>query len=120
MPKRTKDVEGKPKRKLRPTLSPEAQESRLISLAMDAAESQLLDGTASSQIIAHFLKLGTAKAQLECEKLRKENALLEAKRSHIESMERSEELFKKALAAFPKYQGRSEESEEFDGVDEYE
>ncbi len=117
MAKANKEDETKPKRRLRPTLSPEAQENRLISLSMDAAESQLLDGTASSQIIVHFLKLGTVKAELECEKLRKENALLEAKKSHIESMERSEELFKKALTAFSKYQGRSDGSEE---PDEYE
>ncbi len=114
MAKAKKDGEIKPKRRLRPTLSPEAQESRLISLSMDAAESQLLDGTASSQIIVHFLKLGTVKAELECEKLRKENALLEAKKSHIESMERSEELFKKALSAFSKYQGRTDVDEEYD------
>lgn len=112
MSKTKKDDESKPRRTLRPTISPEAQENRLISLSMDAAESQLLDGTASSQIIVHFLKLGTVKAALECEKLRKENALLEAKKSHIESMERSEELFKKALVAFSKYQGKSSEDDE--------
>ena len=45
-------------RKIRPALSPEARENQLIDLAVNLAEQQLLDGTASSQVITHFLKLG--------------------------------------------------------------
>ena len=37
--------------KMRPAISPEARENQCISLAMDLAEQQLRDGTASSQLI---------------------------------------------------------------------
>ena len=63
----------KSNKKLRPALTPEARENQLISLAMDQAEQQLMDGTASSQVITHFLKLATSKTALEKEKLKKEN-----------------------------------------------
>jgi hypothetical protein len=66
-------------RRLRPALSPEARENQMIALAIDLAEKQLIEGTASSQVITHFLKLGTTKTELEKEKLRKENSLLETK-----------------------------------------
>ena len=66
-------------KKMRPALTPEARENQLISLAVDLAEEQLRDKTASSQVITHFLKLGTTKAELEKEKLAKENELLRAK-----------------------------------------
>ena len=56
-------------RKARPAISPEARENQLISLAVDLAERQLMDGSASSQVITHFLKLGTTRAELEKEKL---------------------------------------------------
>lgn len=37
-----------------PPLTPEGKENQMISLAMDCAESQLRDGTASSAVIVHF------------------------------------------------------------------
>ena len=92
-------------RKRRPALNPEARESQLIALAVDLAEQQLVDGTASSQVITHFLKLGTSMAKLEKEKLEKENALLRAKAEAIESQKHSEELYANALAAMKKYSG---------------
>ena len=57
---------------IRPALSDENRETRMISLAMDVAEKQLLEGTASSQVITHFLKLGTTNAKLELEREKKE------------------------------------------------
>ena len=70
---------AKESKRLRPVLSPEARENQLISLAMDRAEEKLLNGTASSQLITHFLKLGTEKERLEREKLAKENELTKLK-----------------------------------------
>ena len=66
-------------RKRQPALSPEAHESRMIELAMKRAEQQLEDGTASAQVIVHFLKLGTSREQIEQEKIDLEKKLLEAK-----------------------------------------
>lgn len=96
------------KKKIRPALDPESRQKQLENLAFNLAEQQLLDGTASSQIITHFLKCATAKAELEKEKLRKENTLLEAKAEAIESQKRSEEMFKEAIAAFRGYKGEGD------------
>lgn len=101
-------------RTLPPAGTPEARENQLIALAVDLAEKKLLDGTASSQILVHYLKLGSTKMELEKEKLRKENNLLEAKASAIESSKKTEELFQKALSAMREYGGGgSDDSEIF-------
>lgn len=99
------DSESVGKGKSHPAATPEERENQLISLAFDRAEQQLRDGTASSQVITHFLKLGTVKAEYEVEKLRKENALLEAKTEAIESTQRIEELYSNAIEAMKKYRG---------------
>lgn len=99
-------------KKLRPALTPEARENQLISLAMDEAERQLREGTASSQVISHFLKLGTSKNLLELEKLKHENALLEAKTEALQSTKRMEELYSEAIKAMQQYSGHGEEEED--------
>lgn len=97
---------GKTRR--RPGLTPESRENQLIAMAMDAAEDQLLNGTASSQIIVHFLKLGCTKAELEKEKIERENQLLRAKTESLESAKRVEELYENALNAMKNYSGMSD------------
>ena len=99
---------------IRPALSDENRETRMISLAMDVAEKQLLEGTASSQVITHFLKLGTTKAKLELEREKKETALIEAKTQNLKSMERIEALYANDLSAMKSYSGQGglEEDEE--------
>lgn len=92
--------------KLRPALTPEAREKQLIALANEAAEKQLREGTASSQIITYFLKAGSTKDQLELEKLREENRLLKAKTEALQSQKRMEETYAEALAAMRKYSGQ--------------
>ena len=99
-------------RKIRPALSPEARENQLISLAVDNAEKMLLNGTAPAQIITHFLKLGTAKAELEKEKLRQDNELTKAKIEAIHSGQRMEELYANAIKAMSRYQGRGGASDD--------
>ena len=94
---------GSQRRRIRPALTPEARENQMISLAIDLAERQLIEGTASSQVIAHFLKLGSSRGYLEKEKLRKEAELLEAKKKSVESTQRSEELYENALKAMRNY-----------------
>lgn len=96
---------------MRPALSIENRESQLISLAYDRAEQQLRDGTASSQVISHFLKQGTIKAQLELEKIRNENLLLEAKTKAIASAEESRIIAENAIKAMRNYQGHGDPSE---------
>lgn len=112
-PKRISSSE--PAKRIRPALTPEARENQMISMAVDLAERQLRDGTASSQVITHYLKLGTMKERLEREKLEEENKLLRAKTAAIESGRSTEEMLSKALKAFGIYSGRgnSDEEEEY-------
>lgn len=93
-----------------PTLTPAGREARMIARAMDLAEQQLIDGTASSQVITHFLKLGTETAKLERERLHNENLLIQAKADQIKSGKENKELYKEALKAMSRY--RPNESDE--------
>lgn len=97
--------------KSRPALTPEARENQLISLAVDLAEQQLRDGTASSQVITHFLKLGTTRAELEKEKLRIENRKTEAQIKSIESADETKVLLENALKAMRDYTGHGDADE---------
>lgn len=106
-------------KKRRPALSPESRENQLISLAVDLVEQRLLDGTASSQETTHFLKLGSMKNQLEMEKLREENKLLQAKTESIQSAKRVEELYAEAINAMRRYSGNRSSSDEEDDQYEY-
>lgn len=101
-----------------PALSPDARQTQMIALAMNCAEQQLRDGTASSQIITHFLKLGTIQAELELEKIRLENENLKAKTAAIESSEDVARLTAEAINAFKSYSGRMNEVVE-ETIDEY-
>ena len=96
------------KRKRRPAISTEARESQLISAAVDLAEKQLIEGTASSQVITHYLKLGTAKEKLEREKLEQEIEMLKAKTKAMESAEEVEKLYRDALNAMRNYSGQGD------------
>lgn len=92
----------------RPGLTPESRENQLIAKAVNLAEKQLDEGTASSQVITHFLKLATAKAELEREKLARENELLKAKTDSLQSQQRVEELYENAIKAMQKYGGHGD------------
>ncbi len=93
-------------KKMRPALSPEARENQMISLAMDLAEQQIRDGTASSQLITEFVKRGSTKARLEKEILEEQKGLIEAKIQAMQSAQRIEELYAKAMDAFRSYSGQ--------------
>lgn len=99
------DSSSSSRRKGPPALTPKARENQLISLAIDVAEEQLLNRTASSQVITHFLKLATTKAELEKEKLKLDNELTAAKTKALASTERIEELYKDAIDAMKRYGG---------------
>ena len=113
-----KEKNSKCERKIRPALTPEARENQMIALAVDLAEKQLLEGTASSQVITHYLKLGTTKEKLERDILEKQKELIEAKTENLQSAKRIEELYKNALDAMTNYSGHMTESED-DEDDEY-
>jgi len=89
----------------------QAREHQLVSAAMDLAEKQLREGTASSQVITHFLKLGSTRERLEQDRLRRENELLQAKVESMASAKRVEELYAAALDAMRSYAGQPIEME---------
>ena len=98
--------------KRRAASTPEAREQQLIALAVDLAEKQLIEGTASSQVISHFLKLGSIRAQIEKELLEKQRDLAAAKAESIKSGARMEELYLNAVNAMKSYSGQEEEPDE--------
>lgn len=112
MAKSTTPGSSKPSRSRRPAMTPDARENQMINLAVDLAERQLEEGTASSQVITHFLKLGSSKERLEREKLEEENKLLRAKTESLQSQKRVEELYAEALSAMRRYNGQGEPDED--------
>lgn len=101
----------KPSRR-RPATTPEARESHLIAKAERLAESQLEDGSASAQVITHYLKLGSSRERVEQERLRGEVELQKAKIEAMASTMRLEEMYTKAMNAFKGYQGQPPEEDE--------
>lgn len=105
-------VDRKPPAKRPPATTPEARENQLIALAVDLAEEQILAGTASSQVISHFLKLGSTKEKIEKEILEQQKELIKAKTESIQSGKRVEELYTNALNAMRLYTGTPVESDD--------
>lgn len=98
-------------KKRRPALSPEARENQLISLAVDLAEKQLQEGTASSQVITHYLKLGSTKERIEREILEKQKELITARTESLQSAKKVEELYENAINAMRNYSGQGDPDE---------
>lgn len=91
----------------------EGQENHLISLANSLVEQRLRDGTASSQEVTHFLKLGSSVARYEREKLEAENILLRAKTEQLQSQKKVEELYENAISAMRRYSGHGGDDEDY-------
>lgn len=92
-----------PKQTITPPINDEVLENKLISLAFNQAKAQLEEGTASSQIVTHFLRLGSIKAKIELEKLELENQLLVEKIQAEQSGQKLNEMFGEVLAALKSY-----------------
>lgn len=107
---RPKKDADQPKRQRPPATTPEARENQVISLAYDLAEKQIQEGTATSQVITHFLKLGSTKEKIEKEILEQQKELLQAKTENLKSAAKVEELYTKALEAMRTYSGQKGES----------
>lgn len=102
---------GRPRR---PSTTPEGREQQLVSLAIDVAERQMMEGTASAQVITHYLKMGSERERLERERLAQENELLKAKVEQLASAKRVEELYAAALDAMRTYNGQEPEYDEYE------
>lgn len=90
----------------------EERENQLISLATDEAERRIRNGSATSQLLVHYLKLGTEKARLENEKLKAENQLLIKKAEAAEATKQSGQLYEEAIKAFRKYSGQEDSADD--------
>lgn len=99
-------------RRMRPALTPEAREDQLVGLAVNLAEKQLMEGTASSQVITHYLKIGSTKERIEKEILAEQKKLITAKTEALQSEKRVEELYETALKAMRKYSGQVKDDDD--------
>lgn len=108
--RRSQEEEAKTRRP--PATNPMARERQLISMAVDLAEKQLLDGTASAQVTTHYLKLGSSRELLEQDRIRMEVDLLKAKAEMMASQKRVEEMYGAALNAMRAYNGQDPLEEE--------
>lgn len=100
------------RRSMAPARTSEGRESQMINLAMSLAEEKLKNGTASSQIIVHYLNLGTEKAKLERMGLEADVELKRSKAKVLEMQATSEEVAQKALEAFKSYAGLKYEEDD--------
>lgn len=107
-------------RRRRPAATPEEREMQLADAAYDLAEDQIQSGTASSQVITHFLKAGSSRERLEQERMRHEVELMEVKKEQLEGQKRVEALYGEALEAMRSYSGLgpAQDSVEGDFVEE--
>lgn len=112
---RKKEIKRRP-----PSTTIEGRQNQLISKAIDLVEKKLDDGTASSQILSHFLKLASTKAAIELEKIKLENELTTAKIEDIRSSKAAEKKYEEAIMAFKRYRGINDEDEDYDDYEEYE
>ena len=101
----TKTVES-PNYSSPPAATPEGRENQLIALAVNLAEKQLMEGTASAQVITHYLKLGSTKERMEREMMKEQIKLLTAKTEALKSAKHVEELYAEAMSAFRRYSGQ--------------
>lgn len=101
------------RRKRPPAKTAEGRENQLISLAVDLAEKQMLEGSASSQVITHYLKLGSTKERIEKEILMEQKKLITAKTQALQSSKNVEELYKNAITAMKSYSGNVEVNDDY-------
>lgn len=96
----------------KPARTPKQRENQIINLVMDVVEQKIMDGTASSQILCHFLKLATEKERLENDKLRGELELAKARVRQIDMQEDLKSLYEGAVSAMRSYRSTNENEEQ--------
>lgn len=89
-------------------IDPLAREQQMIGLAVDLAEQKLRDGTATSQIIEHYLKLAATKTTLDIELAKQQLMLMQAKTEAINADNSAKRDYEEVLRAFRSYGGDEE------------
>ena len=107
MGRKKESNEERPVRIGRPAVTPRGRENQLINLAEQRAEEQLRAGTASSQVITHYLRLGAQREREELEQqlIRQKIETEKAKIDSFKSAKRIEDLYAKALSSMREYRG---------------
>lgn len=108
MPRRTHDEERPAPRRRSPANTPEEREQILIAKSLDLIESQIDDGSVSSQVLSIFAKESTTRAKRELERLDNENAVLRQKVKTMQAAVDIKDLMEEALAAFTGYEGEGD------------
>lgn len=103
-----------PQRSRPPGKTPEDRENQLIAAAVELAERQIIEGTASAQVITHYLKLGSSREKLEQRRIEQEVLKLQKQQEIMESAQRVEEMYSEAMDAFRAYSGRPSEDDDED------
>ena len=111
MPKKVNTSPSKQPRKVRPATTDEAREQQMIAMATNEAERRIINGTASSQIICHYLKLGSTREKQELKLKEKELELMEAKTAAIKAEQTNAEMYEKAIAAMIRYSGHQDDED---------
>lgn len=107
------DEQPAPRRRS-PAKTPEERESILIAKSLNLIEKQIDDGTASSQVLSLYAKLGSSRERLEQERLRNENEVLRKKVETMEAAVDVKNLMEEALLAFKGYSGQPVEQDDED------
>ena len=104
-------AKSKETRRVRPASTPEGREQQLISLAVDEAERQMREGTASSQIICHYLKLASPTAKIERDILQNQRDLLAAKTAALKAQEETKVMYDEVIKAMKRYSGGGDDED---------
>ncbi len=105
-------VDAKPISRLPRARTPEAREQQLVALSYDLAEKQIVDGTVSSQVLSHFLKIGSTREKIELQKIKQETILVEAKVKDLANVEDMKKLYSEAMDAMRGYSGQGVSDDE--------
>ena len=85
--------------------NPESMENDLIAKATALAAKRLEDGTASNQVIVHYLKLGSKTDRMRQKHLEKEVELMDAKIEAYKSSSNLDAAYAQAVQAMGIYSG---------------
>lgn len=96
---------------VRPMMDPQAREDQICGYAMNEAEKQILNGTASPSVLVHFLRAASRKDRLERQLLEQQNELMRVKTEALQAQKNMEEAYNRAIQAFKGYAGFDDEVE---------
>lgn len=108
MPRSKKLVSSSEQSSQQPALTSEARQNQMIALAVNLAEQKLRDGTASSQLITHYLKLAMPSQKVENEILECQKELIKAKTEAYRSAAKAEVSYQEVIDALRRYGGLNE------------